>query len=179
MNKLENIVPPLELCKFIPAGEFEESALVWRDIPGFSNYQVSNNGKVRSKNYNRKGIMKELSLYHDKSGYMRVGLTVSGKSRGYLVHQLVALAFIENTKGYKEVDHINTIPDDNRVCNLRWCSSRENKLNPITRFRNSINNHWRGRTGDKMWNSKKVRCVETGVIIWSNGRSRTINRNSP
>lgn len=31
MSKLESIVPPLELCKQIPAGEFEDSALVWRD----------------------------------------------------------------------------------------------------------------------------------------------------
>ena len=31
MSKLESIVPPLELCKQIPAGEFEESVLVWRD----------------------------------------------------------------------------------------------------------------------------------------------------
>lgn len=31
MNKLESIVPPLELCKLIPAGEFEDSVLVWRD----------------------------------------------------------------------------------------------------------------------------------------------------
>lgn len=30
MSKLESIVPPLELCKLIPAGEFEESALVWK-----------------------------------------------------------------------------------------------------------------------------------------------------
>lgn len=29
MSKLESIVPPLELCKQIPAGEFEESVLVW------------------------------------------------------------------------------------------------------------------------------------------------------
>ena len=29
MSKLESIVPPLELCKQIPAGEFEDSALVW------------------------------------------------------------------------------------------------------------------------------------------------------
>ena len=29
MNNLEKIVPPLDLCKLIPAGEFEESALVW------------------------------------------------------------------------------------------------------------------------------------------------------
>lgn len=29
MSNLESIVPPLELCKRIPAGEFEDSALVW------------------------------------------------------------------------------------------------------------------------------------------------------
>lgn len=31
MSKLESIVPPLELCERIPAGEFEDSVLVWRD----------------------------------------------------------------------------------------------------------------------------------------------------
>ena len=37
MSKLENIVPPLELCKQIPAGEFEDAALVWvyDDVVGF------------------------------------------------------------------------------------------------------------------------------------------------
>lgn len=30
MSKLEDIVPPLELCKRIPAGAFEDSALVWK-----------------------------------------------------------------------------------------------------------------------------------------------------
>lgn len=29
MSKLESIVPALELCKQIPAGEFEDTALVW------------------------------------------------------------------------------------------------------------------------------------------------------
>lgn len=29
MNNLKSIVPPLELCKLIPEGEFEDSALVW------------------------------------------------------------------------------------------------------------------------------------------------------
>ena len=37
VNKLKNIVPPLELCKKIPEGEFEDSALVWvyDDVVGF------------------------------------------------------------------------------------------------------------------------------------------------
>lgn len=41
MSKLESIVPPLELCKLIPAGEFEDSALVWlywaKDESSFGN----------------------------------------------------------------------------------------------------------------------------------------------
>ena len=37
MSNLESIVPPLELCKQIPEGEFEDSALVWvyDDLVGF------------------------------------------------------------------------------------------------------------------------------------------------
>lgn len=34
MSNLERIVPPLELCKKIPAGEFEDSALVWCRVRG-------------------------------------------------------------------------------------------------------------------------------------------------
>ena len=29
MSNLESIVPPVELCKLIPEGEFKDSALVW------------------------------------------------------------------------------------------------------------------------------------------------------
>ena len=34
MSTLESIVPPLELCERIPAGEFEDSALVWCRVRG-------------------------------------------------------------------------------------------------------------------------------------------------
>lgn len=34
MSKLEKIVASLELCKLIPAGEFEDTALVWRERIG-------------------------------------------------------------------------------------------------------------------------------------------------
>lgn len=30
MSNLKSIVPPLELCKQIPAGEFEDSVFAWR-----------------------------------------------------------------------------------------------------------------------------------------------------
>ena len=34
MSELKDIVPPLELCEQIPAGEFEDSVLVWRERIG-------------------------------------------------------------------------------------------------------------------------------------------------
>lgn len=56
MSKLESLVPPLELCKLIPAGEFEDSALVWLNINyvtipwkvvarNISNYKMERNKK--------------------------------------------------------------------------------------------------------------------------------------
>ncbi len=58
MNELESGVPPLELCKLIPAGEFEDSVLVW-DIHGhgkFDKWHVEKrvNRSVRFGDY---GIM--------------------------------------------------------------------------------------------------------------------------
>lgn len=38
MSNLERIVPPLELCKKIPEGEFRDSALVWKERIGNSRY---------------------------------------------------------------------------------------------------------------------------------------------
>ena len=34
MSNLESIVPPVELCKQIPAGEFEDSAMTWYNFHG-------------------------------------------------------------------------------------------------------------------------------------------------
>ena len=56
MSTLERIVPPVELCKQIPAGEFEDSALVW-DIHGkFDKWHVEKRVK-RSVRFGDYGIM--------------------------------------------------------------------------------------------------------------------------
>ena len=36
MSTLESIVPPVEMCKKIPDGEFEDSSLVWEERTGIS-----------------------------------------------------------------------------------------------------------------------------------------------
>ena len=55
MSNLQSIVPPGELCKLIPAGEFEDTALVW-DIHGkFDKWHVEKRVKrsVRFGDYGR------------------------------------------------------------------------------------------------------------------------------
>lgn len=52
---------------------------VWKDISGYEGkYQVSNTGKVRSLDYHRQGIIKELALKNSR-GYLIVGLMKNAK----------------------------------------------------------------------------------------------------
>lgn len=69
---------------------------------------------------------KELLTPHpDKVGYMGiVRRDKNGIPHKYLVHRLVAAAFIGDVEG-KQVHHINMVIDDNRVENLQICTVKE------------------------------------------------------
>lgn len=116
----------------------------WRDIEGYEGlYQVSNEGRVKAldrfvDNYwGTKQFVREriLKATNDKNGYLTVSLCKDGKEKKSKVHRLVAEAFIPNTENKPCIDHINTIKDDNRVDNIRWCTPKENSNNPLTRKR--------------------------------------------
>ena len=49
-----------------------------------------------------------------------------------ITSRLVAKAFIPNPDNLPIVDHINTNTKDNRVCNLRWVTAKENMNNENT-----------------------------------------------
>ena len=91
---------------------------------------VSKDGLVYrySKRQNRL-ILCKLTLLH---GYQI--LTCQQPKKGaVLVHRLVYETFNgEIPQGY-EIDHINTIKDDNSLKNLRCVTRSENMLNPLTR----------------------------------------------
>ncbi|WP_366921417.1 NUMOD4 motif-containing HNH endonuclease [uncultured Dysgonomonas sp.] len=122
---------------------------IWRDVVGYEGlYQISNLGRVKSvqrvivipskvrSNQYRRLPEKILSPADNGRGYMYVHLHSNGVFKNCLVHRLVAESFIPNPNYGQEVDHINTIRNDNRVENLKWVSSSENNLNPITRSKN-------------------------------------------
>lgn len=108
---------------------------IWREIKNFEGlYQVSNYGRVKSLARTVKGlfdsvIYKEeqlLKLQKYPNGYNYVGLCKNGVVKNYLVHRLVAEAFIENSNNLPQVNHINECITDNRAENLEWVSAKTN-----------------------------------------------------
>lgn len=92
----------------------------WKDIPDYEGiYQVSNLGKIRNKKGNRKLTLR-------KDGYLHIPLTKSGKTKYYLVHRLVAQAFISNENNYKEINHKDENKINNCADNLEWCNRSYN-----------------------------------------------------
>lgn len=103
----------------------------WKDIEGFEGmYQVSSEGRVRSLDRinsagNRcRGQIRR--LIENKNGYLYVNLCKNGKPVNYLVHRLVANAFVENPDRKQTVNHINEQKHDNRAVNLEWMTLPEN-----------------------------------------------------
>ena len=91
---------------------------IWKPIPGAEGYEVSNLGNVKNVN---KTTYLALSSW---SGYYKVRLGSRGGD--YLVHRLVAQAFIPNPDNKPQVNHINGNKKDNRVENLEWVTVKEN-----------------------------------------------------
>ena len=106
---------------------------LWSDVKGYEGiYKVSNYGNVLSCKKDRL-----LKPSFNNSGYLYVILYKNGVGKHYLIHRLVAEAFILNPEEKSDIDHINTIRDDNRVENLRWVTKSENMNNELTRKKNS------------------------------------------
>ena len=99
----------------------------WKPVEGYEGlYEVSNEGRVRSLNYNRTREIRILRPDITKKGYLKVGLCKNGKQKKFLVHRLVAQAFVPNIFSLNEVNHINEVKTDNRVENMMWCDTKEN-----------------------------------------------------
>ena len=109
---------------------------IYKDIPNYEGYQVSNLGNVKSldrvikhkDSYSRSIKGRVLKAGLSSVGYLGVTLCKNGKKKTKQIHQLVAIAFLNHTpNGYKLiVDHKNAIKTDNKLSNLQLISQRLN-----------------------------------------------------
>ena len=151
---------------------------IWKNIENYEeNYEVSNYGRIRSKdriiktkikNNNTRLIKgKVLKLNQKRNGYLAVDLSKNGKVKTILVHRLVAQAFILNNDNTKnEVNHKNAIKTDNRAENLEWVTREENKTH-------ALNNHLY-----KNNHKQKIRCNQLNIVFNSSyDAAEFINKN--
>lgn len=118
----------------------------WKDIENYEGlYQVSDQGRVRSldrvllvfrngSHYNRTQKGGIITKQKGTCGYNQVQLHKGTRedSHTYPVYKLVAKVFVPNPENKPCVDHINTDRTDDRACNLRWVTHKENSENHLT-----------------------------------------------
>jgi uncharacterized protein YwbE len=100
---------------------------VWKAVPGYEGqYEVSDQGRVRSFRRNSQGhILKPGRM---PAGHLSVAL---GRGNSQCVHKLVLLAFVGAAPERHECLHINGVPNDNRLPNLRWGTRSENNVDAV------------------------------------------------
>ena len=96
----------------------------WRIIDGYEGvYEVSNTGLIR----NAKGeIKKSQTKKGSHTNYKEISLWKDGKNKRFLVHRLVASAFLPNPNNYPIINHKDENGTNNCVENLEWCDHKYN-----------------------------------------------------
>jgi hypothetical protein len=101
-------------------------ALVWKPVPGFDDFVVSECGEV----WNIKTRSKMIP--HESYGYLKVNMKDSlGIKKHVLVHRAVASAFLDNPEKYPVVNHKNGNKKDNNLENLEYCSHARNAAHAV------------------------------------------------
>jgi hypothetical protein len=107
----------------------------WKAIPGFTGYEASSTGKVRS--YHKRGGGSKWSLadvdpiilkpsQNKRSKYLGVNLALNGTTHYIRIHQLVLLTFRGPCPEGLEVCHNDGDATNNNIENLRYDSHLRN-----------------------------------------------------
>ena len=121
----------------------------WKQIDGYPNYEVSDEGHVRNI---KTGRLLKNSL---AKGYPRVVLCDHLHYKPKTIHRLVAETFIEGDHDGLQVNHIDGDKTNNRVENLEWVTGSANIMHA---YRN-------GLKIPPCPNPRKVRIVELDITF--------------
>lgn len=117
----------------------------WLPVVGYEGlYEVSDLGKIRSvSRINRNGVQIGgivLRPGPQRKGYLTVSLIdKDGRKKSKRVHRLVLEAFVGPCPEGHLVRHLNDIPGDNRLGNLRWGTGSENQADARVNGRFKLN----------------------------------------
>lgn len=135
---------------------------IWKDIDGCNGvYQISNMGNVKSLNYMNHGIEKILKPKKNNKGYLWVEIRKNGEIGNFLVHRLVAMAFIKNPNNYPVVNHKDENTLNNNIDNLEWCTKSYN-------VRYSLERHPERKRRDNIRESEKYRRHKKKLLMIDN-----------
>lgn len=108
----------------------------WKDVVDYEGiYEVSDTGEVRTKegkttHSTRHGVrrwkQRVLKQKISKDDCCRVTLYKNKKEKTWLVHRLVAEAFLPKIEGKNYINHIDGSRLNNNVLNLEWCDHKHN-----------------------------------------------------
>lgn len=97
--------------------------------------EVNRNGEVRSisrkvntvGNKLRTVNSKLLSQRKGSNGYMVLATKCYSKTKTFLVHRLVATAFVPNPNNYPQINHKDGDKTNNHYSNLEWVTQSQNQ----------------------------------------------------
>ena len=144
-----------------------------KQIPGFRRYDITLDGQVHRNDgkERRKGKPIKHSFHRVKgkeypNGYLYVTLLCRDKEDNGIVydsqfctpialHRLLAITFIPNPNGYRDVNHKDGDKLNNTLDNLEWCTHKDNIQHAVKA------GLWGNRSGEKHGMFGKKQSVET------------------
>lgn len=110
------------LMKFYPLTLDDLDGEIWSPIDYCADYHISTFGRIKSFKNGKIRIMKPFL----QGDYLYIELCKFGVQKTFLVHVLVAKAFIPNPENKSEVNHLDGNKFNCHVDNLEWVTHSEN-----------------------------------------------------
>ena len=127
---------------------------------GKTELKVFRDGRIQHLDKRSKSKVWKDKKANDCEGYLKTD--INGKK--VFVHTIIALCYLGIKPEGKQIDHINSIRNDNRVENLQYISQSENNLKKTTKNGKPIKGTQKtpsGRFQVRLYINKKRTCLGT------------------